>query len=337
MREQDGYSLKGAVNIMASGPLQQVSELAALAESVGFSRLWLADEGLRTRDVMVSLASLAQATETVKLGPGVTHPYARHPAVTISAIAAIDELSGGRSFLGLGAGGSMALDPLGLERRHPARTVESMIEVARSLWRGESVTMDVGTFALSEARIASPRSDIEIHVAGRGPRMIELAGRCADGFYVSHIHKARLGEELSRLRQWGRSPTITYSARIVTDDAGWEKARRASSFRLVDSQPDVRRLIGLGDSDLEALRSAVASGGPAEAAHLVRDEWIAPFVIAGSPGECRRELQELATEHGIDEFLIMIDDLDSGAEVIDTLAPIVIPDLVTDPAVDDRE
>ena len=58
------------------------------------------------RECYVGLAALAARTDQIRLGPGVTDPYSRHPAVTAATIATLDELSGRRALLGLGVGGT---------------------------------------------------------------------------------------------------------------------------------------------------------------------------------------------------------------------------------------
>jgi 5,10-methylenetetrahydromethanopterin reductase len=93
-------------------PIGRFGELARSAEEVGFDAAWLADSQLYTKNVYVGLALAAAQTRTIKLGPGVTNPITRHLTVTANAIAGIDEVSGGRAVLGLGAGDA-AVFPLG--------------------------------------------------------------------------------------------------------------------------------------------------------------------------------------------------------------------------------
>ncbi|MEC8486652.1 MAG: LLM class flavin-dependent oxidoreductase [Actinomycetota bacterium] len=104
-----------SVNLMAKAPVGEIVELAVLAEQMGYDRCWLFDEGVMTRDVFVTLAAIAERTSTIKIGPGITNPYVRHPGATAAAIASIDELSDGRAFIGVGAGGGLALGPLAVE------------------------------------------------------------------------------------------------------------------------------------------------------------------------------------------------------------------------------
>ena len=107
--------------------------LARLAEELGYGSVWVADEGTKTRDVFVTMTAIATATQSVRIGTGLVNPYTRHPALTAAAIASIDELSGGRAFLVYGAGGSLSLGPLGIERQKPLVHVREALEVCRRL------------------------------------------------------------------------------------------------------------------------------------------------------------------------------------------------------------
>lgn len=307
--------ITSGVNIIPEAPTAEVVALGRLAEDLGYDRCWVYDEGLATRDVHVVLAALAAATSRLELGTGITNPYTRHPATTAAAIASLDELSAGRAFLGLGAGGTLTLDPLGIDRSHPLRTVRDVLLACRRLLDGETVSMESPTFDLREARIGFPvRRGIEIWVAGRGPRMLALAGDLADGVMLDFVHRATLGDQIALVRAGatrdGHTPTsrsvkIAYSTMIVTDDASMAATRPHMTYRLVDSPPHVKEAVGIPEAAVARIRAAMADGLEAAAEH-VRDEWVLPFVIAGTPTECSSTLGDLVDRHGIDEFLLPV-------------------------------
>src|SRR5947209_9499874 len=110
--------------------VQRVAELGALCERLGYETYWVADQRWM-RDVWISLAACAQQTSSIKLGTRVTDPYVRHPALTAVAIATLDELSGGRAILGIGAGGS-GFAQMGHER---ARAVVAIPEAGELIRR----------------------------------------------------------------------------------------------------------------------------------------------------------------------------------------------------------
>jgi 5,10-methylenetetrahydromethanopterin reductase len=262
--------------------------------------------------VYVVMTAIAEATERVVIGPGITNPYTRHPAQTASAIASLDEVSGGRAFLGIGAGGSLALDPVGIERSKPLRAVRETIEVNRALYSGERVDHDGEFVTLRSAQLGYGRPDIEIWLAGRGPKILQLGGRLADGVMLDFLHRDTIGASVELVRaagrDAGRTSKICYSTVLVTDDDDLEFVRPHMTYRLVDSPPPVKEAIGLSDADAARIREAMADGLDAAAEH-VRDEWVLPFVIHGTRDECRTTLENLIARHAIDEFLLPVFDM----------------------------
>ncbi|MBS34813.1 MAG: hypothetical protein CMO26_02685 [Thiotrichales bacterium] len=77
--------------------------IAALAEQLAYQKIWYTDIRF-SRDCYLGLSVIAGATKQILLGPGVTDPYTKHPAMTAATLATLDELSDGRAILGLGAG-----------------------------------------------------------------------------------------------------------------------------------------------------------------------------------------------------------------------------------------
>lgn len=318
MSSADGARPRLSVNLMPEAPVGELVELAVLAESLGYRRCWVYDEGLVTRDVYVTLAAIAGATSTIRIGPGITNPYVRHPGATAAAIATLDEMSGWRAFVGIGAGGGITLGPLAIDRRKPLTTVEQMVGVLRRLFAGERVDLDGDVFSLANAHLAYGRAGTEIILAGRGPKMTALGARIADGFNLSYIHKELLADHCAALRSGAgdRPFTITYSTMVATTDAELAEARAALTFRLVDSPPEVKAMIGMTDADTAAIRAALAEGGTAAAAHLVREEWVPSFVICGTPTDAAAELASLMDAHGIDEFQLPVLHPHSAADLI---------------------
>ncbi len=328
----DGHPKKSSpgfsVNLMPSGSIGQVVELAQLAEQCGARRCWVFDEGVSTRDVWVTLAAIAAGTESILIGPGITNPFVRHPASTIGAVATLDEMSGGRAFLGLGAGGGLTLGPLGIERRRPLSAVRDMIETMRGLLAGKEVSIESETFRLRDARLDYGRPDIEIIVAGRGPKMTALGGEVADGFTLSYIHRELLGEHAASLRaaaaqgagRDGRPFLISYATAIAVTEAEAEAARSGLTYRLVDSPQAVKERIGMTEDETIAIRAALAAGGPNAAAGLVRPEWVEQFVITGTVQECRVSLHETLASNDVDEYQLPVLDLERGGEQIERVA-----------------
>src|SRR4029079_3546189 len=96
---QFGFTLKPEHTIEAT------LDLARLGEDVGFDYLWLFDSHVLWRAPSALLTLIAEHTEKLRLGTCVTNPGTREPSVTASALATLDEPSGGRLDLASGPGG----------------------------------------------------------------------------------------------------------------------------------------------------------------------------------------------------------------------------------------
>ncbi|MDH4309918.1 MAG: LLM class flavin-dependent oxidoreductase [Acidimicrobiia bacterium] len=305
-----------SINIMPEAPVGRLVEVARAAERLGFRRCWVYDEGLAARDVFVVMTAIASATETMQIGTGITNPYTRHPAMTVGAVAALDELSGGRAFLGFGAGGSLTLDPLGIERARPLAAVREVIEASRALFGGGRVDHESDVFKLNQASLDHGRSDIEIWFAGRGPKMLTMAAECADGVMLEFIHRELLDSEIHRVLEaaGGRPLKLAYSTMVASDPSVLDIVRPHMTYRLVDSPRRVQELIGMDAQDVATVRSAMGEGLESAGRHIL-DEWIHPFVVHGSPDECAAELRRLESL-GIGEFVLPIVTTDGAEELM---------------------
>lgn len=319
-------SIRGSVNLIPEAPVRHMVELAMEAERLGFERCWVYDEGLATRDVYVTMTAIATRTRSIKIGTGITNPYTRHAATTAAAIASIYELSNGRAFLGLGAGGSLTLGPLRTDRSHPLRAVRELLTACRALFSGDPVTIEGETVVLDNATLGFADPATEIWLAGRGPKMLQMGGALANGVMLDFLHKETMGEYVDLVRAGaattGNNPAICYSTMIVTSNAELEAVRPHMTYRLIDSPPHVRDLLKITDADIEAIRKAMP-GGLHEAAQYVREEWVHPFVISGSAKECGEELARLCEQHRIDEFLLPVLELHQAMETMQTFAEVL--------------
>jgi 5,10-methylenetetrahydromethanopterin reductase len=160
---------------------RDIAELAALAEAAGYDHFWLADERF-FREVYATLTVAAARTERIRLGPCVTDPYSRHPALTAMAIATLDEIAGGRAELGIGAGIS-GFAELHVRREKPARAIREAIALIRRLLAGERVTERGEIVSLHDGALdfVPSRKDIPIYVASNGPLGQRTAGAAEAG------------------------------------------------------------------------------------------------------------------------------------------------------------
>ena len=157
--------------------LDDLRQQARMAEEAGFDYVGLADSQSLYRELYVSLAVVAQETARVRIGPTVTNVLTRHPAVTASAIATLDELSGGRAYVGIGSGDSAILN-LGLRPARLARMRE-YVEALRAFLSGQS-----HVYEGHSAHVGWTGGGIPILMVAEGPKTLRLAGETADAVLI---------------------------------------------------------------------------------------------------------------------------------------------------------
>ena len=169
---QFGFTLK------PDHTIERTLALARQAEAAGFEYGWLFDSHVLWREPYVLLTLMAETTTKLRLGTCVTNPATREPSVTASALAVLEEVSGGRMDLGIGRGDS-ARRVLGKPPTTMA-TLEEAITVIRDLVEGRSVQYE-GT----ELQLPWTGSwKLPVWVAGYGPMALAMTGRVADGLII---------------------------------------------------------------------------------------------------------------------------------------------------------
>lgn len=289
--------------------LSDISSVAARVESLGYNHLWLGDEGF-ARDVYVALAGCSNATSRLGLGVAITNPYLRHPLVSAIAAASVDELSGGRAIYGLGAGGSLTLRPVGVSSAKPVQAVSEAITIARQVFSGRRVEFRGELFSAVGGPYPYSRPSLPIMVAGRGPKMLEMAARRADMIFLSGIAKPHLRQVVDKIRSVAadadRRVEIVYATYAAYSEATRVAIKRNVAYFALDCPPDVKTLIGLNDQLEAEMRARLQAGGLEAASELVTEDMLKTFVLAGSLDECKAEARSIVSNLGFDEFVIEV-------------------------------
>jgi 5,10-methylenetetrahydromethanopterin reductase len=341
-RLADHQKMNLQLQLLGDVPVPRLVDRARIAEANGYSAVWLADERFY-REVYTCLGQIAAHTTKVLVGPSVTDPYSRHPALTAMAIATLDEISGGRAILGIGAGIS-GFAELQIDRRKPARAMREAIAVIRALLGGETVDFRGEVVALNRGRLSFPalRALVPIYVASNGPVGQQMAAETAEGIImqacasVEEVHAFRAAVEDSAYRA-GRDPQdIRVIARLntcITTDG--RVARDAV-------RPSVARYLGAGSLYLRTVASQGLALPPEEVARvagapysagmapylpllpLITDWHVDALTLAGTVEEVTEHAVALC-EAGVDSIIArpvapsadMIDEtiLKLGAEV----------------------
>ena len=283
------------VLLFADYSLEELGRLGRLCEDLGYRCVWYTDVRFG-RECYLGLASIAAGTERILLGPGVTDPYTRHPAITAATIATFDEMCGGRARLGLGVGGQ-GFRELGIERLRPISALRETVGMVRALLSGERVDFGGKATSLVNGKLTfvPPRDRIPIYFATHGAQVSSLAGEIADGILIANtVHSGMLSFYLDRvekgLEKSGRKMAhfdfgLRVEACISTDrEAAVSVMRRRMAARLIGQYPHWDYLDTLGVEMPDAFRTIAASRDETrvgEAAAFVPDALLRSTVLAG--------------------------------------------------------
>lgn len=325
------------IGILPRAPVRELTEIAVRAEALGYSGIWVADSQSIFRDVYPVLTAMALATKKIMLATGVTNPLTRHPAVTASSIATLDEISEGRALLGIGTGES-AVRTVGLPAARLVQ-MEAYVLTVRRLLAGKEVEYEGKTLKLTWTKRKIP-----IHVAASGPKSLQLAGRVGDGvlfqvgareemmeYALDNIRKgtSQAGRKLSEIELCMRLATSIDRNRdqARAEIRPYAAAACVTTFRSVppDRVPESLR------EDYARLRQQYDyyKHVSRESSHqeLVTDKILDAVAIAGTPQEAIPLFQRIV-DKGVDRIVMPV----TGSEplkMLELMAREVLPHVVS--------
>ena len=183
-------------------PVDGLIEYVSNADSSGFDTVWFPDHMIFmakrvTPEVWSVITAASVKTNSIHMGT-IGDAHRIHPAVLAQRLATVDHISRGRVFVCLGYGEKMNLDPYGIKWDKPLTRVVESVQVMRSLWSGEPVSLSGEFFNLTDAELRiTPENGVPIYIAATGPRALRVAGQYGDG-WVTNAMPARLFAEKSR-------------------------------------------------------------------------------------------------------------------------------------------
>jgi F420-dependent oxidoreductase-like protein len=179
--------------VYAGNPRESADQVVAL-EKAGLDTIWVAEPyGF---DAPTLMGYLAAKTETVEIGAGILNVYSRTPGAMLQTAAGLDNVSGGRAVLGLGASGPQVIEGFhGMPYERPLGRTREMIEILRMGLRREPLEYAGRDFTLplpsdQGLGLGKPlkllnkpeRSDLPIWVAALGDKNVSMTAEIADGW-----------------------------------------------------------------------------------------------------------------------------------------------------------
>lgn len=297
--------MKFGIEFVPQQPLDEIIELVKLAENVGFDNVWITDH-YNNKNVYASLALIAKETSTIKLGPGVTNPYLRSPAISASAIATIDEISEGRATFGIGPGDKATFESLGVEWSKPLSTIKSAIAEIRTLTTGGKTEKGAKL-----GGVKAVQDSIPIYMGAQGPKMLETAGEIADGVLINASnpkdYEAAMPKIKEGIEKAGGDKEFDLGAYTSTSiGADSEAAKNAAKIVvafIASGAPDlVIERHGLPEGYNKKLGDLLGKGDFGGAIGAVTDEALDAFCVAGTPEEFVPKIEALS-DMGVTQYV----------------------------------
>jgi probable F420-dependent oxidoreductase len=288
--------------------IEAMSRLAGAADRAGFESVWTSE--LYNRSATITLAAMAQSTAACTIGSGIMYGVGRSPLMLAAEARDLDELSGGRLILGLGNGTRrMISDWHGLDGDAPATRMEELVPLLRRLWRLHEGPVDhEGRFYSCKIRALDQQTEpevraIPIFTAGVNPRMMESAGRVADGLLGHTLFSPRYIEEVALpalergARVAGRDPGDIALVAMVLSSVGEdeEEARRDAAAMIafygsVKTYGKIFEVSGFG-AEAERIREAFGRGDVEAMIAAVSEAMVDEFAVAGTADQVNDRLR----------------------------------------------
>jgi 5,10-methylenetetrahydromethanopterin reductase len=262
------------------------------------------------RDSISQIACSLGATSKLRVGTGIIPVYSRTPTLIAQTAATLDEISGGRFLLGLGVSASPVIENWhGIPFASPLKRIREYVEIIRLTLSGERVNFDGTYFHLHSFRLPFKpvRRDVPIYVAALGPHMVQLAGEIADGLLLYFNPFEEIRKSVKTFRKGataaGRDSTkldvAAYVTASVSEDS--REAKKVAKYVIAHylgwPAPYHSKLLksyGYG-REVSLIKAAWERGKREDAVNHVSDAMVQSLAIAGTPGECRRKVEEYRT------------------------------------------
>jgi probable F420-dependent oxidoreductase len=297
MAEEIGFALQATPATKASW-----IELARAAEADGFDALCVADHPGTTGSPFVALAAAAAVTERIQLGTAVVNGGVCQAFTLANDVATLDLLSGGRAYLGLGAGHTPAeWEMVGQEYPSADERVDRFAELLATvpaLVAGETVSFTGAHLQLVDARLAVTQGRrVPLLVGGSNRRLLRLGAEHADLVEISgsgrtlpdgHYHETR----------W--SPADIARSVGVVRDAAAKAGRRPALSALVqfcELTEEPERWMA------DRLRQAAAVIAP-DRLPSVEDALASPYTLVGTLPQLVGKLTAMVERWGISRYTV---------------------------------
>ena len=283
----------------------RITEFARAAETAGFDTLWVVEDCFFNGGIAQAGVVLA-VTSRMTVGIGILPAAARNPAFAAMEIATLAGLFPGRVVVGVGHGMPAWIRQVGAWPASPLALLQETLEAIQALLAGDRVTVNGRYVKLRDVQLAAPPTVVPKILAGvRGPKSLELAGRCADGVilaepvtpeYLRYV-KDQVGERIA-----GKN-VVAYNIAAVDGDSRRAFALARPALEWI-GEPDWAAQIAPLPFAAEFVALRRRSPTREAFAASLPDDWVQQLAVVGTQRSARRRIEQLHEAGASDVVLI---------------------------------
>ena len=279
-------------------------ELVKMSEDAGLEAVWVAEDYFDAGGFSLA-AACAMRTSVIQIGIGVINPYTRHPTLAAMEAVTLDEISGGRALVALGASNKKWMElQAGIPYVKPITATKECVQIMKQLISGREIAFKGEYFKTGKVKLNNRaiRPNQPIFMGVKGDKALEAAGEVADGVLlsagspVSYVKYAKEKIACGAARA-GRDPNeIKVAAYLPTymekDGAAAKEKAKAMTARymgLHGAKP-IMTTAGLDPLVLQQFQECFMRGS--RDFPEVTEQMVDTLVVAGTPEQCRQRIED---------------------------------------------
>ncbi|MDE4907843.1 5,10-methylenetetrahydromethanopterin reductase [Methanogenium marinum] len=299
--------------------VKQVVNYCKLAEQKDIDFAWITNH-YNNRHCYPTLAAIAEATDSIKMGPGIMNTFTDTPAAIASFMCTLNEISDGRAVLGIGPGDLSTLPKLAIAASKPLGRLREGVQQISALCAGEEVKktgnmefFDYDGAKLTGVTLPAKKKQIPIYIGAQGPKMLGLAGEIGQGALINASNPKDFAAAIPLIKtacdavdekKFKKFDVGAYTAMSI--DQSEAKARKAAkivaAFIAAGSPEPLLQRHGLDLANVGKIKEALGRFDFGAVGGLVGDAEIDAFTIAGTPDMVQQKCEDL-TASGVTQII----------------------------------
>lgn len=328
--------MKFGIGLVSLEGCNKIVQYSKKAEKKGFQYVFISDH-LKGRNISVCLTSIANNTDHILIGPGITNPYSTHPVTLAQILSSLNEIAPNRLICGIGAGDSTNLKRIGIPQKKPLSTVKEATKIIRTILDGKKVNMNGKVFKIHDQSFDFPQSKhLPIFIGAQGDKMLKLAGKIGDGVIINaaNDNECKRAIEIvqnsrkntnNKLKNFEWAAAMPFSVAKKLEDA--EKPVLPGVAIIAAGSPDsVLERHGISLRNRDKIREALFHNDKDTVIRYVTHEMIDSLSITGTPENCINKIN-LLNKVGVSLVILSTPLGPDPDKAIDIIAQKIIPQI----------